>query len=416
MITTLLRPLSLGAFVSVVVLLVGSAARAEPASCTPLTRENVGPCAVAASLTVRAAALATGARRADLDHARVVLPSNPTIALSFARRTSSEDRATNVYAQLGQELEVAGQRALRLREGEATVAKSEALRHVTAREVASSALQIYFEVLAAREETALARKIEAFAKRVADAARGQAAAGAGAEIDADVAEAQLVKRARARVEADGRLAAAEVRLSRLTGAPPNVVGNLAPLDLPVGVVPAPEIVARSREADALDARATTISRARVPNVTISLFAQSDGFRERVLGAGLAIPIPLPEPLGRSRASEIAATRADAERARVEARALEAERSRERDAEAAEYAALVRASDLFDDARAARTEASLTRLAEEVERGRMHAREAFVAEDALADLLAQRIDVRRNLCRASVRLAVLRGASIEGAGQ
>lgn len=87
-------------------------------------------------------------------------------------------------------------------------------------------------------------------------------------------------------------------------------------------------------------------------------------------------------------------------------------AREADAFQAETTALLQASAVVDDARAARAEASLAKLAEEVERGRMHARDAFVAQDALADLLAQRIAAKRAACIASVRLAALRGVALE----
>ena len=105
-------------------------------------------------------------------------------------------------------------------------------------------------------------------------------------------------------------------------------------------------------------------------------------------------------------------KAPAEKTRAEAQGVREAVLREADALEAETAALVRASALVDDARAARAEASLSRLAEEVEKGRLQARDAFVAQDALADLLAQRIATKRAACVASVRLAVLRGVALE----
>lgn len=404
-------------------LLFVSEAWAEPA-CTTIARDNVGPCAVSASPAVRAAALATRARRADVDRASVLLPSNPSLALSFAGRRSAEDSAFNAYAQLGQEIEIGGQRGARTQETEARVLASQSAHEAVARDVAAEALTAYFDVLAAREEALLFQRTSALSTRVAETARAQAKAGAVSEVDADVAEAQASKRSQASLVAGGRLAAALVRLSRLVGSTRTVSvnGTLQPLALvprlastETAAASAPETpraLVLTREAQALEAQARVLSRARVPNVTLSVFAQSDGFRERVLGAGLAIPIPLPEPLGRSRASEIAGARAEAEKTRAEAQGVREAVLREADALEAETAALVRASALVDDARAARAEASLSRLAEEVEKGRLQARDAFVAQDALADLLAQRIATKRAACVASVRLAVLRGVALE----
>ena len=125
-----------------------------------------------------------------------------------------------------------------------------------------------------------------------------------------------------------------------------------------------------------------------------------------------MPITLPEPLGRSRTSEIAIARAEADATRAEADATRAGILREADAQQAETEALVRAAESVDEPRAARAEASLTKLAEEVEKGRLQARDAFVAQDALSELLAQRIAAKRAACLASVRLAVLRGAPLD----
>ena len=389
-------------------LLFATRARAETA-CATLTRENVGPCAVAASPDVRAAALTVTARQAEIGRARVLLPSNPTLGLSFAGRRSAEDSAFNAYAQLGQEIEIGGQRGARGREAEARVGASEATKVVVARDIAADALTAYFEVLAAREEVALLRRVETLATRVADVARAQAKAGAGSELDADVAEAQAQKRTQSRMVTEGKAAAAEVRLSRLVGQTAIVVdGKLEPLVSPARQQPGAQVLALQKEAVALDAQASVLNRSRMPNVTVSVFAQSDGFRERVLGAGLSVPIPLPEPLGRSRASDIAVVRAEADATRAEAEAKRAGLSREADAQQA----LARAAASIDDARASRAEASLGKLAEEVEKGRLQAREAFVAQDALTEMLGQRIAAKREACLASVKLAALRGAPLD----
>ena len=393
-------------------LTVASSARAET-TCTTVTRENVGPCAAAASLDVRAAALIVTARQAEVGRARILLPSNPTLGLSFAGRRSAEDSAFNAYAQLGQEIEIGGQRGARGREAEARVGASEASKSVVSRDIAADALTAYFEVLAAREELALLKRVEALATRVADVARAQAKAGAGSDLDADVAESQAQKRTQARMVVEGKASAAEVRLFRLLGARAVVVeGKLDPLALPPRQEPPPEVLALQKEAIALDAQASVARRSRIPNVTVSVFAQSDGFRERVLGAGLSVPLPLPEPLGRSRASDIAVARAEADATRAEADAKRATLSREADAQQAETEALVRAAASVDDARAARAEASLAKLAEEVEKGRLQARDAFVAQDALTEMLGQRITAKREACLASVRLAALRGVPLD----
>jgi cobalt-zinc-cadmium efflux system outer membrane protein len=68
-----------------------------------------------------------------------------------------------------------------------------------------------------------------------------------------------------------------------------------------------EIAAAQAERRVLESRLELIRRLRIPNPTVSFFAQRDDFSERVIGGGISIPIPLPSPIWPSRAGEIQET-------------------------------------------------------------------------------------------------------------
>jgi cobalt-zinc-cadmium efflux system outer membrane protein len=179
----------------------------------------------------------------------------------------------------------------------------------------------------------------------------------------------------------------------------------APADQPAAALSArPEVRAWDAERSAFAARAQALRRGRVPNPTLSAFAEQDGYGERVYGLGLSLPLPLPSPVGQAHAGEIAeldalARQAEAEKARTVARAgLELARA------SSSYAAHRSAVRALDRATLERAERSLGELSAQIEAGRMSVRDALPAQQALIDLLRAHLEELEALCLASVELA------------
>jgi len=384
-----------------------------------VTRTNVVRCALTASLVVKA-------QRHELDAAEgrkratsPLLPSNPVITVSVARRRAAAGvDATNWYATLAQEIEIGGQRGAR-RDAATALEVAQSKRVVAStREVAAAAWLTYFEVVAAREEDELAGRLAAAARAVSIVARARAENGLIAPVDADVAEASAIRVFREKLAAGQRLASATVSLMSLIGLDPmgnpiTIDGELAPLP---GVETAAKVLgplapADRSEVQALEAqrraeelRASAWRRTRVPNPTLSVFAQNDGLNERVLGLGISFPIPLPGNVGRSYIGEVAEAEARARRAA-------AERDLQRREVRLEIAVAARAFEfrrddvaVFTPALLKRTEESLRALAQEVEAGRLGIRDAVLAQQALVQLLQGNVEARRWWCLASVDLA------------
>jgi cobalt-zinc-cadmium efflux system outer membrane protein len=162
----------------------------------------------------------------------------------------------------------------------------------------------------------------------------------------------------------------------------------------------------------MELRASAFRRSRVPNPTISAFAENDGFNEHVFGLGLSLPIPIPGNVGRTYAGEVAEAEALARRA-----ATEREQTRREirvGLAVAAYAFQSRRLEVeaFSHELLANAETSLLALGQEVAAGRLTVRDAVIAQLPLIELLQNYITARRAWCVASVDLARAAGVPLE----
>ncbi|HEU4534476.1 MAG TPA: hypothetical protein VFS00_10175, partial [Polyangiaceae bacterium] len=125
-----------------------------------------------------------------------------------------------------------------------------------------------------------------------------------------------------------------------------------------------------------------------------------------------LPIPLPAPVGRTNAGEIAEASALGRRAGVEVERLRREVRLDVVKAAEAFASWQRALALFgpDDVRQA--DEALSAIADELKARRMAAREAFLLQQPLVELLLTHLETRRQLCFASVELARAAGLPLE----
>jgi cobalt-zinc-cadmium efflux system outer membrane protein len=407
---------------------LSSAALADdgPTCSQRITRGNLVRCVLAASLT-----LSAELREMDAVQARKLavspwLPSNPVLSLSGSSRAVPERSAFNWDATLSQEIEVAGQRGVRRDAAQAAIDAQTSRVTLARRDAAALAWTAFFEVLSAREEQTLTQYLQRTTQAVSNVARARADSGLTAPVDADVADAAALRSLQANLAAERRAAIARALLGSAlgfdAGAALLIEGELSPVDhvveaatarLPHAPEQRLEVLALDAERHALELRAAAFRRTRIPNPTLSLFAQNDGFHEHVFGAGLSLPIPLPGNVGRTYLGEIAEAEALAQKAAID---------RERLARAIRLETLTaletynsRAAEVqaFTLERVTRAHETLRSLGEEVEAGRLSVRDALVAQQALVELLQADIAARRAWCLSSVELARAAGVSLEG---
>lgn len=408
------------------VLLCAPLANAEATNCSSaIGRDNLVLCALRASLATNAQTHAVEASRARETAVSPLLPSNPVLSATIGRRSIPDGvRTTNWYASLSQEVQVAGQRGLRKHAAQAEIAAETARLRLSEREVAVEAWSLYFEALAAREELALATRLAAAAQELSNVVSAKADKGLLAPVDADVTDTVLARDLQRKFAAERHGHAASRALASLLGSDPNaetltVTGELVPLDVGrltslaiTAPTERPEVVAAEAERQSMESRAEAFRRSRVPNPTLSVFVENDGFNEHVFGAGISMPIPLPGNLGPAYLGEIAESEALAGKAGSERElvrrgvrlevvsAFQAYDSRRREVSVLTPEKARRASQTLDDLRA------------QVEAGRLLVRDAIVAQQALVEFLQGELSARLELCLASVALARAVGFPLE----
>ena len=392
-----------------------------------ISRSNVVQYVLDASLHVRAERQGIEVWKGRQQIVDPLLPSNPVLALSGAKRVSAQADATNWYASLAQELEVGGQRGARQRavghgrEAQTwRVAKAE-------RDTAAEAWRVYFVALAARDELRLATRLETTFASAITAVKAAAASGLTAGIDVDVAEAAYVRLARVRILAARRFSAAVAVIAAQLGLDPathspELDGELEPLRAldrdakgiaDSALLTRPELAEKRAERSSLESSADVYRRSRAPNVTVSVIAQRDGFAERVLGAGLSIPVPLPAPLGRTFAGHIAESEALVRRSTSEleggARTVRLEVVLAQQ----DFAAAQETRALFTEERIGRAEQSLQAIAEAIANGKVAIGSVLLAQQSLIELLGADVDAKLSLCVASVALRRAAGLVLTG---
>lgn len=364
-------------------------------------RSSLIPCLLAhnPALKVEAANVRVGEARREA--ARPFLPSNPTVTATLASRHNQTQRDTNWTVTLAQEFELAGQSVLRTDAAEHELRARRFQLEVVRAELCQAAWTAWFRVLAARRQLALARRIEAAVTEVARTATGMAAQGLLSDAERAVAEAAAVRERGARLAQQRSLAQAEADLFTLVATTARD-GELEPLDAP----PLEQTRPEARALDALRAASTghlaVLQRSRVPRLTLSLFAQNDGFQEKVYGGGVSLPVPLPQPVGRTLKGEVAEALALEDRAQAELERLTLQLTAERTEARVQLQTTAEEAALYPARRRESALASLEAISAQVAAARLGVRDAVVLQEALVNLLRADVEARLAWCLASVR--------------
>jgi cobalt-zinc-cadmium efflux system outer membrane protein len=243
-----------------------------------------------------------------------------------------------------------------------------------------------------------------------------------AGVEANVARAEAVRLGLIHVEAKRRSETSRFMLALLLGCSERDV------TLPDAIAPAAvrtglddrrrvetsaltlrgDLQAADMERRVLTHRLSLTQRERIPNVTISAFAERGEIDDRILGIGLSIPVPLPGPLGPSRAGEIAETRAQiraAESAVAEVRRRVLSQAMDAFAKHQARQAAVRLfpADLLTKART-----DLTAIREALRARQLGLREAVVWQRSLVELLQADIEARLAARLADIELRRVAG--------
>jgi cobalt-zinc-cadmium efflux system outer membrane protein len=276
-------------------------------------------------------------------------------------------------------------------------------------------LTAYYEATAAQEGLRFAADLARTAEALAAFAEGRAKEALLAGVEADVARAEATRIGLVRFEAERRLADSRAALAVLLDVDPAAVTLPGALPGEAPAVPAGgdpegqalrlrgEIAAAEMERQVLERRLALLRRERVPNITLSAFAERSEINDRILGIGLSVPLPLPAPVGRTRAGEIAEMTAQI---RAAESAAELVRRRVR-LEVARAVAALRArqgaAGLFGQELLARARIDLASLRDAISSRQLSLREGLQWQRSLTELLQADIEARLGRALAWVEL-------------
>ncbi len=191
------------------------------AAAGPLALDEALERARAASPALRVAAAELEAAHGRLRQARLV-QANPVLSADLARHTApaGDEDAKDRGVQLEQEIEVGGQRGLRIAAAEHDVTHAEHLLADRRRTVEGEVRRAFFALAAAERRQKLAAERLALASRLAEAARRRTRAGETGALDARLAEVETARAAQETTAAEAEHARAEGRLATAIGAEP----------------------------------------------------------------------------------------------------------------------------------------------------------------------------------------------------
>lgn len=405
-------------------------APAAAQSCSgAIARDNVAHCVMGASLALLHARAGSEVLEGRRSAVSPLLPANPELTFSAARRSTPAQTSTNWYAALSQELEIAGQRSARRAQADAALHAHASTVVATERDVAALAWRAYFEALAAQDFAAMAARLEQIFAQSSRATQAGAAQGLVSGIDAEIADLQTLRLAQQRIDAERSARIARAGLLTLLGRDPAdkplaVRGELTPLahasalelsGLQARVEQRAEVIRARHNLIAQQAARSTLERSRVPNVTLSLIAQRDGFGEQVFGGGIAVPVPLPYPLGRTLHGELSENAALTKQLETALEQLRRNLVMELIEAYYAHAAAKEQAGLYTQARAEQAQRSLEDLAQALQGGRISISEAVIAQQTLVEFMRSQIRARLELCLTSVELARSAGLSLWGTG-
>ena len=261
--------------------------------------------ALRVSPTVAAALGAVRAPRGIRAETRWPFPDNPTLEYGRVRRRSGVASVYDRQWSLSQNVEIAGQGAVRSASARALIRSVELRVDEARRVVALETRRAYATLAIAERRAALLDSSALFAERLAEFAEKQFVAGEFNRLERNVV---VLETARARSAADrarAQVAHAAADLSRLLGLPRDSTQRTTSLpavpDLRWASDAALVTLARDRRPDLHASAEMQLSAGRaaaaarlalVPNLTISAFNGREAATDELLGVAIGVSIPL----------------------------------------------------------------------------------------------------------------------------
>lgn len=248
--------------------------------------------------------------RGQLTTAEFLNRFNPTVrGRGFDRDFAEGGSGDQFQVFLSQEVEIAGQRGLRIEAAERNLERVQAVVADRERLLAGEVKRVFYLALYRRERLRILGTIETFNRRVRDAARQRFRAGASPVMEANLADIRLGQARKDTLTAEAEYEAALLDLRRALGAERDrevePVGELRGRPQPVelaalldeGRARRPDLLATSRDVQRVEAELALSRRSVIPNPTFQGIYQTERERagvapDTIVGGGISIPLPI----------------------------------------------------------------------------------------------------------------------------
>jgi len=392
---------------------------AKAAATSELTLESAISLAIAHNPDLAAAEQELKIAAGEQIRARYLSQFNPQAGTDFAYRPRNGiSNSQDWHLALSQEIEVFGQRALRLKSANLGWSQSAAMVRDRLRLLTAAVKMTFIDALRARHQVELVDELERLDARLYEAARARLSAGEIGQIDYNLAEVRYGQTGRASIEAHERYRAQRSSLGRLLGGASgpepvpadNYSARLPATDLESLIALAmrnrPDLRAGELEITRLETEAVLNQRLALPNPQIGVFFGHEENTQHPVGVGLGFSIPL----FNRRQAEAAIIAAQRRQAHFElsARGLDVERD-VRDAYNA-YLSARRAVAIYQEAVLGPARESFTLLEKAFRAGKIDLLSLSVAERQAYDARAAYLDAWFNLHAAEVALQLATGVT------
>ncbi len=235
---------------------------------------------------------------------------NPAVrGRGFNRDFAEGGNAGQYQLYLSQEVEIAGQRGLRIEEAQRNLTMVEATVQDQERILRGGVRRAFYAALYARERLVLLKKIEDLTRRVRNAASVRFQAGVSPIVETNLSEIRYGQSRKETLEAEAVAQTAQFTLQKVLGISQEhtmqPVGELRGIPknfqisdlLKLALTGRPDLVATTREIERIQAEKVLTNRLIVPNPTFEAIYQTEvervfGGADTIIGGGVRIPLPL----------------------------------------------------------------------------------------------------------------------------
>jgi cobalt-zinc-cadmium efflux system outer membrane protein len=258
-------------------------------------KSNPDLAAVARELTI-----ASG----ELVKAEYLSPFNPQMqSEGDYRRRTARSNTQDWRVGLSQEIEVFGQRSLRIKSAKLNLQERRLLLRDQMRLLIGAVKLTYLDALRARDQLKLLLELQGLDSRLLEAARSRLQAGEIGQIDFNLAQVRYGESSRALIEGRERYRLQRSSLGRLLGAaagpepwPDDVQTTLPNYQLEQLETSAmqnrPDLAARQLEVARLETESTLNRRLALPNLTLGAFGGHELNTEYPIGMQVGFSVPL----------------------------------------------------------------------------------------------------------------------------